>query len=237
MRKTFLVAAAALCMTTAVNAQKEKKETIEGNGKMVTKEHPVTSFESLRASGVYELKLSQGATESVKIEADENLHQYFDVRNEGKQLVIEMKDTKDKNMNLKNKLRVYVSFKNLKEMDLKMVGDVQADAPLRFTDLEINNKSVGKIDLSLTATNLELNNKSVGEVILSGSAQNAVFNNKGVGNLEAGKFVVQTMNIDNSGVGDAEVNAAKELKVKDSMLGRVKNKGAAPVRKNNKVQI
>ncbi len=30
------------------------------------------------------------------------------------------------------------------------------------------------------------------------------------------------MNIDNSGVGGAEVNATKELKVKDSTLGRVK---------------
>ena len=45
------------------------------------------------------------------------------------------------------------------------------------------------------------------------------------------------MNIENTGVGSAEVNAEKELKVKDSMLGRVKNKGAAPVRKSNKVEI
>lgn len=45
------------------------------------------------------------------------------------------------------------------------------------------------------------------------------------------------MNIENEGVGGAEVNAAKELKAKDSMLGRVKNKGAAPVRKNNRVEI
>ncbi|MBA2761902.1 MAG: hypothetical protein H0U39_08085, partial [Segetibacter sp.] len=55
--------------------------------------------------------------------------------------------------------------------------------------------------------------------------------------LEAGDFVVQTMNINNSGVGNAYVNAEKELKVKDSFLGKVKNKGAAPIKKKRQVVI
>lgn len=93
------------------------------------------------------------------------------------------------------------------------------------------------MDLDLSANTLNLKNSSVGKVKLSGKAQNAVVTNNGVGNLDAGTFVVQTMNIDNSGVGGAEVNAEKELKVKDTMLSRVKNKGAAPMMKNNKVQI
>src|SRR5829696_6889637 len=158
MRKFILVAAAAFFAATTVKAQKDKTETIEGNGNLVTKEVPVTSFESLKASGVYELKLSQGATESVKIEADENLQQYFNVHNNGRQLVIEMKDIKNKNMKLKNKLKVYVSFKNLKEMDLSMVGNVQADEALNFADLDIKNNSVGKVDLDLSATAFSLKN-------------------------------------------------------------------------------
>lgn len=237
MRKTLLIAAAVLFLSATVKAQKNGKETLEGNGNIVTKEVPVSSFESLKASGIYELKLSQGSSESVKIEADENLQQYFAVRNEGKQLIIEMKDIRNKNMKLKNKLRVHVSFKNLKGLDLSMVGNVQASAPLNFSDLEIHNNSVGHVDLDLSATNLNLKNNSVGQMKLSGKAQNAVVKHNGVGSLQAGSFVVQTMNIDNSGVGGAEVNAAKELKVSDNMLGKVKNKGTAPVKKNNKVQI
>ena len=117
-----------------------------------------------------------------------------------------------------------------------MVGNVQTDA-LSFTDLEINNSSVGQVDLNLSAKTLSLRNNSVGQVKLAGKAQNAVVKHNGVGSLKAGDFVVQTMNIDNSGVGGAEVNAAKELKVSDNMLGKVKNKGTATVKKNNKVVI
>ena len=93
------------------------------------------------------------------------------------------------------------------------------------------------VDLALSVNNLSLKNSSVGNVKLAGKAQNAVVKQNGVGSLNAGSFVVQTMKIDNSGVGSAEVNAEKEIKVTDSMLGRVKNKGAAPMKKNNKVEI
>ncbi len=91
--------------------------------------------------------------------------------------------------------------------------------------------------MNLSATTLTLRNSSVGKVRLSGKAQNAVVTNHGVGNLDAGRFVVQTLRIDSNGVGHAEVNAEKELTVKDNMLGREKNKGAAPVKKNNRVEI
>ena len=237
MRKSMFVAAASFFIAASVNAQKEKQETIEGNGTVISKEVPVSSFTALKASGVYELNLSQGDKEGVKIEADENLQQYFSVHNEGSQLIIEMKELKGKNLKLKSKMKVYVSFKQLKQMDLSMVGSVNAATQLSFGDLDIKNSSVGGVDLNLSATTLTLKNNSVGKVKLSGKAQNAEIINNGVGNLDASNFVVQTMNIDNSGVGGAVVNAEKELKVKDSMLGHVKNKGAAPMKKNNKVRV
>lgn len=237
MRKILLGFTAGLLLSGAATAQDKERETIEGNGKLVTRNVPVQSFNTLKASGIYELRLTQGAAESVKIEADENLQDLFTVRNEGSKLVIETKKLQNKNLRTKNKMRVHVTFKNLKSMELSTVGNVKAEEALTFDDLELSNQSVGNIDLKLTANKLSLENKSVGNVILSGKAQNAVVKNNGVGSLEAGNFVVQTMDIDNSGIGSAEVNAEKQLKVKDSFLGKVKNKGAAPVRKKNSVVI
>jgi hypothetical protein len=227
----------AFALAGTVHAQDKKRETIEGNGKMITREVPVTSFDALKASGVYELKLTQGNQESVKIEADENLQEYFNVRNEGNKLVIDMKKLENKNLNSKNKMKVYVSFKKLKAMELGTVGNVGSDQQLTFDDIDMSNKSVGNVDLKFTAKKLDLKNTSVGNVKLSGKAQDAVVKNSGVGSLQAGSFVVQTMNIENTGVGSAEVNAEKDLKVKDSFLGHVKNRGSAPVRKMNKVRV
>ncbi|HEX2608645.1 MAG TPA: head GIN domain-containing protein [Flavisolibacter sp.] len=237
MKKLMVLAAAALVCGSVVKAQENKQETIEGNGKLVTREVPVSSFDALKASGIYELKLMQGSAESVKIEADENLQELFQVRNEGNQLVIDMKKLENKNLKSKNKMRVLVTFKKLKELSLSTIGNVSSEETLAFDDLSLKNKSVGNVKLNLTANKLDLTNSSVGNVNLSGKAQNAVFKNSGVGSLEAGSFVVQTLNIENTGVGNAEVNAEKDLKVKDSFLGKVKNKGGAQAKKMNRVRV
>jgi hypothetical protein len=243
MKKIFFVGLAGLLLSNFSNAQDDKKqndkkrETIEGNGKLVTRDVNVSSFDALQASGVYELKLSQGSKETVKIEADENLQEYFTVHNEGNKLVIDMEKLKDKNLNTKNKMKVYITFKKLKELELKTVGNVSSEEQLSFDDLDLNTKNVGNVDLNLTAKKLNLDSKSVGNVKLSGKADEAVVRHKGVGSIEASNFVVQTMDIENEGVGSAEVNAEKNLKVKDSFMGKVKNKGAATMRKMNKVRV
>lgn len=236
MRKMFL-ALFTLATGTVALAQSNTSEKMEGNGKLVKREVAVASFSSLKASGVYELKLTQGSKESVTIEADENLQDIFTVKNEGDKLVIDMKKRNSRSINSKNKMRIYVTFKNLKQLDISTVGEVSSGNQLAFEDLKLNNNSVGEVDLDLTARKLHLENKSVGELKLSGKAQEAVFINNGVGNLDAGNLVVQTMDIDNSGVGAAEVNVVKGLKVKESFLGKVKNKGAARTTKKNIVVI
>ncbi|MFL5810554.1 MAG: head GIN domain-containing protein [Flavisolibacter sp.] len=237
MTRLLLAAISGLFLVNTAAAQKEKNETIEGNGKVVTREVPVTSFDALQASGVYELKLSQDNKESVKIEADENLMEYFNVRNDGNKLVIDMDKLKNKNLKTKGKMKVYVSFKKLKELNLSTVGNVGCEQQLTFDDLDMTNKSVGNVDLKLSVNKLDLNNTSVGNIKLSGKGQDAVIKNSGVGSLQAGSFIVQTMNIDNSGVGAAEVYADKNLKVKDSFLGKVRNRGSATPRKMNKVRV
>ncbi len=236
MKKFISLSAFLLIVFSQIYAQKNR-ETVEGNGKLITRDVAVQSFDALKASGVYELRLSQGNKDAVRIEADENLHEYFNVRNEGSRLVIDMKKMDNKNLNVKNKMRVYVTFRKLKEMELSTVGNVTSENQLSFDNLDMKNKSVGNVDLKLTANKLELENKSVGNIILSGRAQEAVLKSSGVGNVEAGDFVVQNMYIENTGVGNAEINAVKGLKVKDSFLGKVKNKGNATTRKMNKVRV
>ena len=238
MKKILFASLTGLLLSSFSHAQDDnKRETIEGNGKMVTRDVAVSSFNALQASGVYELKLSQGNKESVKIEADENLQQYFNVRNEGNKLVIDMEKLKNKNLKNSGKMRVYITFKNLKELQLKTVGNVSSEDQLSFDDLDLNTKSVGNVDLNFTAKKLDLESSSVGNLKLSGKANEAVVKHTGVGSLQAGNFVVQTMNIENTGVGSAEVNAEKNLKVKDSFLGKVKNKGNATVHRMNKVRV
>lgn len=238
MRRMFLsLLVIAVVSVFSIQAQDKEKERpkVEGSGNVITKEISVQPFDQFSVSGVFSVQLSQGAKEEVKIEADDNLQSYFEVKNEGSKLLVTMK--KDVNIRSSKKMKVYITFKKVTSMDLKTVGDISSDENLSFNDLKINNKSVGSVNLKLTAASVDIDNKSVGDIRLSGKANDVVIKNKSVGSIKAGDFAVQKMDIDNDGVGSAEVNAEKEIKVKDSFLGKVTNKGAAAIKKTEKVRI
>jgi len=239
MRKNLFLMLAVVAMSFSTMAQKndkyDDKDRIEGSGNVITKDINVKSFDELNASGVFNLLLSQGDKESLKIEADDNLMDLFIIENDGSTLTIKMK--KNSNFNSKKQLKVYVTFKTLKSMDLGMVGGTSSDEKLKFADLKLKNQSVGSVSLNMTLQTLNMENQSVGSVKLEGSAENAVVKNNSVGSINAGNFVVQKMDIENNGVGSATVNAEKELKYSDSFLGKVSNKGNATVKKKNKVVI
>lgn len=103
--------------------------------------------------------------------------------------------------------------------------------PLKSDAFEINSKAVGNINLQITVNKLNVTNKGVGNVTLRGTAKDAIVENAGVGKFDGEELVVQTMDINNSGIGSAEVNVEKNLKIKQSFLGKVRNKGNA---KSNK---
>jgi len=236
MRKMLLMLAfGAMLLPAAGNAQDEKRIEVVGSGNVTSRDIAVGSFSQLNVSGVFNLVLAQGAKEAVKVEADDNLQELIEVNSSGAELTLSMK----KNVNIKSskKMNVYITFKQLKGLDLKTVGNVTTTGTLNFDDLQMDNKSVGNVDLKLSARSLNLENKSVGNLELEGKADNAVIRNKSVGNFMAAGFVVQTMEIDNTGIGNADVNAEKSLKIKSSGLGKVRNKGAGSVTKLNKVVI
>jgi Putative auto-transporter adhesin, head GIN domain len=211
------------------NASRAQKESIEGSGNIITKEVSVQPFDALTAGGVFNVILQQGSKEQVKIEAEDNLQPLFEVKNEGSTLKINFK--KDLNLKHTKKMNVYVTFKNLKSLNISSVGNVTAKGSLSFNNLSLENNSVGNVDLDLAAQKLSVKNNSVGSLKLSGKVDNAVIKSNSVGSIQASGLVVQVMDIQNDGVGGAEVNAVKELKVRDSFLGKVKNTGSATAKK------
>jgi hypothetical protein len=240
MKKMTSLLSMLICATTLMA---QERVNIEPSGNIITKDISVRPFDAIKASGLYELVLSQGDKESVKIEADDNLQPLFSVSNNGSTLVVDMPKLKDQDIHYKDKndhslkLKVYVTFKKLKSMDVGVVGNVRSATPLKFDALEIESKNVGNVSLQLTADKLNVKNKGVGNLTLSGKATDATITNSGVGQFDGEDLIVQTMDIENSGVGSANVNVEKDLKIKDTFLGKVSNKGNAKTHKMEGVEM
>jgi len=227
-----------------LSAGAQEKTRIEPSGNIITKDVAVQTFDAIKAEGLYELILTQDDKESVKIEADDNLIDLFSVKNNGSTLEITMPKLKDKNIEFGNKdkkkslkLKVYVSFKKLNSLDIAVIGNVHSETAFKADVFTLESKNVGNVSLKLSANKLTVDNKGVGNITLSGSVTNAEIDNKGVGQFEGEDLLVQTMNIDNSGVGHANVNVVKDLTIKQTFLGKVNNKGAAKTHKMEGVEM
>ena len=235
MKQLFFLCVTCLAISCTTVAQ--NKDAVEPSGTVVTREINLKPFTKLKASGVYELVLKQGADESIRIEADEALQAYFTIREGVNELEINTEKLKNIRWREGFKMKVYLTYKNLERMDLNMVGNVRSEGSLQFTQLTIDHNGVGNVTLDLKGNELNIENSSVGNITLTGRAQQARFVNSGVGNLRAGDFEVEEAVVDNTGVGNAEINASKKITANDSFLGKVRNRGGATLRTKKKVVI
>lgn len=218
MRTTILSLLLAFFAVVNLNAQ-----TL--SGKRVSRDIDVASFDALKVEGVIELNLVQGSKEGVTVAADENLQGYLTIANNGKTLEIDTKKLNNKKIKGDWKLNVTVYFRDINNLSISTVGNVKNEGTLKFNDFKMQVSSVGNTTLKLNTEKLHLESSSVGNIELDGTAKSAVIRNSSVGNLRADGLKVGSLEINNSGIGNVDINAENISGYKSHMLGKVRNRG------------
>lgn len=196
-----------------------------GSGKVVTEARTVSGFSKISLKGTGNLKISQGLTEAVRIEAEDNLI---------KKLQTEVKDD---TLHLSYKLQwpfwsvwptkdinIFVTVKDLTKISVSGSGNIEGN-DLALQDLEITISGSGNVNLGLTATKIVSRISGSGKFQLRGTVENQEIEIDGSGAFGAKELVTQKTNIDISGSGKAEVNAQQNLDVKISGSGTVRYLG------------
>ena len=193
----------------------------QGNGNVIKQERKVASFDAIDVSGSFEVFLTQGNDQSVFIEADENLLPIIKTEVEGSTLTIETK----KSIHHAKTMRVYITVKELKKIEIS--GAVDLTTQNKFTETEMSIEVSGATDskLELAVQKLDVSSSGGCKLKLIGMAN--TFNLEGSGAVDVFAFdlLTETVSIDISGAGKAEVNVSKEIKAEISGAGNVKYKG------------
>ena len=147
--------------TNFVSAQK-----LKGDGDVTKETRSVASFDIIENDGVVNITLIQADIESVIVEADRNLLPVIITKVKDNTLFISTKEGAE--IEKSTKLNVYVSFRDLKKLELNSVGNLSSQNQLKFNNLEIENNSVGNIDLNLDCNKLNIESNSVGNTVLTG---------------------------------------------------------------------
>ena len=210
------------CNNVAVSTG-DGSNKVEGNGKVRSEQREVTHFNKIEADGVFNIILTQGDEESVKVETDENIQELILTSVENEVLKISMKDSTS--IDKMKKINIHVSFSDLSKINSNGVGSLKSANKLNLKDFELDCKGVGATELNLDAERLTINSEIVGALVLSGAVKEVIINNKGLGAISAFDLKAENLSLHSEGIGAAEVYASNDLNVNVSGLGSVKYKG------------
>lgn len=226
MKKLLFV----LSITTfGVSFEASSQKKIIGSGNVITEFRKVKDFTSLDIDGIFDVELTQADSNSIRIEADDNLMIHFKVENVDNTLKV-FDDDEDK-IKKYTKFRVYIGVKKINKLTLNMFGNVIGTNPIKADTLDFVNISEGETTLKIDCNVLKADFNSAGNINLSGNAIRSEIKMKGVGNLNAYPFKSETAKITTSAPGGIEINIEKEVSVYSDGTGFVHIKGNGSILK------
>jgi len=205
-----------IAFSACVNGQFYR--SVRGNGNVVTKERQAPYFEGVKVSTGIDVYLSQGERESVKVMADENLHEYIvtEVKNGILHVYFDNISIRDAEMK-----RVYVTLRDVKSLKTSSAGDIIGETPIKCDDISLASSSAGDIKLELFAKAVDVNISSSGSINLSGEADRLTANLSSAGDLNAFNFRIKEARVDVSSAGDAEIYVTEKLTAHASSAGDI----------------
>lgn len=219
---------AILLILTGSQLYAQPWKTIKGDGNIKKENRTVSDFVSISSLGPLDVKITNGHSNKIEVEADENLLPYIETKVENGKLIIQT--TKNTNIKSKSKMVVYVSMDKIESLQLSGSGNIEGNGNLTGDDIT-------KIMLSGSG-NIHLNSGSFNEVnfavsgsgnieMKGGSANNVSASVSGSGNIFISDLEAENAEVKISGSGNAKINAGKSLTAKISGSGNVFYKGSA----------
>ncbi|MGB0838889.1 MAG: head GIN domain-containing protein [Chitinophagales bacterium] len=214
-------------ITSVMNNWGEK--SIKGNGDVVKKERNISSFNAIDISGAFDVFLSQGKTEKLSIEADENLHQYITTKVSNGVLIIGM----EKGYSIKKaaELNIFVMLDDLVRLEASGASDVSSKNAIQTGDLQLDLSGASDLDLELNAKKVQLDGSGAIDLSLSGDAEELMIDISGAAEIKAANFEVRQAEIESSGASSIRLHVKEALKIDASGASSVAYKGNPKVTK------
>lgn len=206
---------------------------VTGSGKLTTQTRSVSGFNSVLFSGLGDVTITQGQTEGLTIEAEDNIMPVIVTEVRGGQLYIgfERQNWQDI-VRPTRTIKFTLSVKSLNSLEISGVGSLNADS-LRADNMTIKVGGAGGVKIGdLEATTLTTIMSGAGNVDISGKVNTLDATLSGVGNFACGDLQANTAKVNVTGAGGATVWATANLDVSITGAGSVSYYGKPTISKN-----
>jgi len=193
-----------------------------GDGDVLKENRKVSSFNSIEVSGAFDIILKQGATEDVTVETDRNILPLIRTEVIGNTLKI---DTKKPIRNT-TVLKVYITVKDLKKIDISGAVDIETDGRLSMPELSIEASGASDAKMDIAVQRLTLDCSGASKIRFSGTAGDVNMDLSGASDIFGYDLLAESYDIEISGAGNAQINVSKKIRAEISGAGSVKYKGS-----------
>lgn len=187
----------------------------------------LSGFTAVSVSGSFDVYLTQGSAESVKVEADADDIDKIITEVNGGVLKIYTKRTSGLNWSWgNNKKRIIrVVAKDLNKISLSGSGDVFFTDGFRTQDMVVSLSGSGDIKGKLDVKKLDVSIVGSGDISLNGSAETSTVKVSGSGDYSGRSLTTANTTVRVVGSGDASVNVSQKLDASVSGSGDIRYTG------------
>ena len=196
--------------------------TVRGSGKAAEEMREVSSFTGVELATIGNLYIELGEKEELRIEADDNLLQYFETRvRDG---TLEIGDRDRVTLLPREPVRFSLTVKELDTIVLSGLGSIEVPDDIETTRLSLRMSGGGKVEVEdLRADVLEVNISGLGDLYVGeGEVEDQKVVISGGGSYRARELGSAKTQVRVTGLGFATVRVRDHLKVVISGGGSVK---------------
>jgi len=193
----------------------------KGEGDTVTRQLTVPAFEGVDLRIAGDVILTEGPTQKVEVQGQENIINQLETDVENGTWEIEF----DNRVRDYDKLKVYITLPKLRRVVTSGSGSIMGLSTFTTSDLAVNVSGSGSTNLATTATNVDARISGAGNIELAGTTTNQSVRISGSGKYRSFGLRSDNCDVNISGSGDTEVTANTTLRADISGSGSVRYKG------------
>jgi hypothetical protein len=200
LRFTLLFTTFLATSLLTINAEAQKRE-----------KRNLTGFNAIQAGGSVNVYLTQGNTESVEVEASEDVSEYLITEVKNGTLELRTENNWKNWFSSSPTIKIYVTFKELTSIASSGGSDVYGQGTLKFDKIHLQASGGADIELALNAKEVDAESSGGADIELEGNTE--VFNahSSGGSNIKASELKAAICDAESSGGSDIYLYATKEL--------------------------
>lgn len=203
-------------------------ENVMPSDKVTTEQYTFSDYDMIDASSAFTVYLSFSENEeSIEIEANDNLHQYLDIKNENNTLNIGFKN----NFNVRGSatLNAYVKTKNISGYIASGASRFIVENPIEGDEISIYLSGASNFSSSLSTNRMFADLSGASDMQVSGTVNSLEIEASGASLVRDYGFETKSLIADLSGASNMQLTVKEEISIEASGASSLKYKGDAVI--------